>query len=79
MVDSNQEGFVLPPTPEEYKRMWEAERLQKEELKKRLPAEQAKRQAQKEVLNERVKILTTPKARYKDAFHEEVNKALRGR
>jgi hypothetical protein len=79
MSDSNQEGFVLPPTSEEYKQMWEAERLQKEELKKRLPAEQAKRQAQKEILKERIQALTTPKARYKDAFHEEINKALRGR
>lgn len=72
-------GFVLPPTPEDYKRMWEAEALQKQELKKRLNADQAKRQAIKEILQQQAKIATTPKERYKDAFHEEINKALKGR
>lgn len=75
----DEQGFVLPPTPEEYKRMWEAEHLQKQELKKRLTADQAKRQAIKEVLQQQAKIVTTPKEKFSNAFHEEINKALRGR
>lgn len=77
-MDEGNNQFVLPPTPEDYRRMWEAEHLQKQALAKRLTAEQAKRQAVKEILQSQAKKVTTPHPRYEDSFHITVNNALKG-
>jgi hypothetical protein len=62
---------VLAPTAEDYKAMWEQERLAKSS---RIDPELIKRQAIREVLKEEVKKQVKPNERLIDIFTQEIGR-----
>ena len=67
-------GGILPPTTEDYKRMWEQQANQLKEQEYNRQAEQNKRQARKEIFQEAVrKAVEVKDPSLEKAFFDQIN------
>lgn len=66
-------GGIMPPTPEDYRRMWEEQSKQMKPQDYERESERNKRAARKQVFQEAVQKAVTADSRFVDAFHGSIN------
>ena len=72
-------GAILPPTPEDYRRMWEEQSKQLKPNEYERQAEENKRKARKQVFQEAVqKAVEVKNPRLTEIFHANIDLEERG-